>query len=637
MGTIDNIIDSFIINGTEIELDSIILNGVEYLLAGSSGTRYSITWNLTNITPNPNRSSVEENKPLQVALTTVSGYEIEPESVIIMMGGVDITESVYSDGVINIPSVTNNVLVSASAYKAPIDLLNVTWANHAISCGVSTWNYQGWSPHNFQYDDVNEVFVFLQCHADDHIGANPVYINWTLSIINPYDSTDVTEIIIPTYEGLGNLVVDNGVWYLLPRGQTYAYKSVDKGVTWETLQANIPTYLFGVYKCGDTYFGGDDKNSGRKYHVSSDLLTWTEKEFDSSFGTTLCETTFCEFNDALWAFNRTNDSALGHPVILKSVDKGETWTLFSNSLLHGYRSTVSCCPFKTYIMIVDIDRDNGVLYYNKFDGETITEIQHWDVPLAGDDFHNANIATNYDDTVVIEFMHGAPIAKPAAEYSQNYIAENVMLVGSTKSLPSVTYAPIVTSEEEALSFLQTECSFTHGGAYTFTRNTYSGIVLNYDSSNGAFIDELSFPLNICCNSNYFQTVYFMDGGDFVKPQNSPLNPTVVQNFNRSTVAGFKSTAIVTIKGRKYATLYRPTKLPILTRCDDLYELTPYAVASGYNQVYGQSWQENLPFRRVFPIQESSTASTTLQIFSNTLLNGLEENPIVKVTYTQAQT
>lgn len=628
-----NSIDSFIVNGTEREIDSIILNGVEYLIAGGGGgNRYTITWNLTNIAPNPNRASVEENKPLQVTLTPTSGYEIEAESVIVLMGGVDITSTAYSNGVINISSVTANVSVAATAKKAPIDLLNVTWANHAISCGVSTYNYQGWSPHNFQYDDVNQVFVFLQCHADDHIGmSGPVYVNWSLSIINPYDSTDVTQVTIPNFVGLGNLVVDNGDWYLLPRDQSFAYKSSNKGATWETLQASIPTYLFGVYKCGDVYYGGDDKNSGRKYHVSSDLLTWTEKEFDSSFGTTLCETTFCEFNNALWAFNRTNDSTLGHPIILKSVDNGETWTLFSNSQLHGYRSTVSCCPFKTYIMITDVDRDNGVLYYSKFDGTTITEVQHWEVPCPGDDFHNVNIATNYDDTVVIEFMHATPLPRTSSEYVENYTCENVMLLGSTNAMPSVAHT-LIDTQTDLMDFLNNECSFTHGGNYEITYLNGIGVRINYGSSNGSFIDELKFPLNTCCNSLLMPTNYFMNGGTFVKPQNSPLDPTLGQQFGRDP-SGFRKVAIITIKNRKYMTSYHPDKLTILTRCDNLYELEPYTVASGYNQIYGQSWQDNLPFRKMFPVQESSTAGTYLTLANSGWVSDLSSNPVVKVTYT----
>ena len=197
------------------------------------------------------------------------------------MGGVAVYDAYDTQtGVVTITNVSGDIVIVNTAKLLPIDLLNVTWANHAITCGQDTNNYNAWSPHNLQYDDVNECFVFLQCHCDKHL--NQTYTNWTLSLINPYDSTEYTNITIPSYNGLGMLFVEDGVWTLMPRGQSYAYRSSDMGASWATLQANIPTYLFGVYKCGDKYLGGNDSNNAITYYESSDLLSWSTVSFDSS-------------------------------------------------------------------------------------------------------------------------------------------------------------------------------------------------------------------------------------------------------------------------------------------------------------------------------------------------------------------
>lgn len=598
--------------------------GIE--VGGSIATRYSVTYNLTNASSSETGTVIVEGSTYTTTITPSTGYGVD--SVVVTMGGSTVSGAYDSGtGVITVSDVDGNIVITVLTSLLPIDLLNVTWANHAVTCGQSTDNYNAWSPHNLQYDDVNDCFVFLQCHCDKH--NNHTYTNWTLSIIDPYHPSNYTNVSIPERNGLGMLFVENGVWTLMPRNQSYAYRSNDMGATWTTLQANIPQYLFGVYKCGDTYFGGDDKNSGLKYHKSTDLLTWTDETFDSSLGyTTLCETTFAEFDGKYWAFNRTNDSTLGHPVILQSTDEGETWTLFSDQMLHGYRSTVSCYPFQNYLVIADIDRDNGYIYYSKFDGETITQLNSWMIPYGGDDFHNINIASNYQDTVILEFMHCAPFSPSTYQvYNTGYACDNVMLVGSTKSLPSLDFSGFIDTQTDMVAYANAHWNTgVRGNTYTWSYS--GGGSINISSAPTTFEDEIELPLNFMqlVRVDASQLAWFANEDSLVWPWSNQRNQYPNQYENqKSSLMG-----IVSIGNIRYIYMRNRTgELPILIRAPYLCEFIGSSSAAT-NTIYGQSWQEELGFRRFIPI---NYGAGTLAPWSNSIFNRQNTHSFGFMTYT----
>jgi hypothetical protein len=74
---------------------------------------YTITAELVNVTSSNFATSVNENASYTATLTAYDGYNLD--SVVVLMGGVDVTADVYADGVISIPSVTGNVEIIASA------------------------------------------------------------------------------------------------------------------------------------------------------------------------------------------------------------------------------------------------------------------------------------------------------------------------------------------------------------------------------------------------------------------------------------------------------------------------------------------------------------------------------------------
>ena len=75
-------------------------------------TTYTITNNLVNVTSDNSAVSAEENASYTATLTANDGYTLEGATVTITMGGADVTPDVYADGVITIPAVTGNVVIS---------------------------------------------------------------------------------------------------------------------------------------------------------------------------------------------------------------------------------------------------------------------------------------------------------------------------------------------------------------------------------------------------------------------------------------------------------------------------------------------------------------------------------------------
>lgn len=107
------------------------------------GTPETITWNQT-ITKNMTNCSISGGNTVangadyNATITPNSGYELQ--SVVVQMGGVDITSSSYSDGVINIQDVSGDIVITAiassNAASVTYNLTNVTSSNSAMSAAI---------------------------------------------------------------------------------------------------------------------------------------------------------------------------------------------------------------------------------------------------------------------------------------------------------------------------------------------------------------------------------------------------------------------------------------------------------------------------------------------------------------------
>ena len=79
---------------------------------GTEEVYYGVFLNLTNVSSSNKTATVKEGASYTTMFMVTSG---ELAYVNVTMDGVDITEEVYSDGVVNIPSVTGNVIITANA------------------------------------------------------------------------------------------------------------------------------------------------------------------------------------------------------------------------------------------------------------------------------------------------------------------------------------------------------------------------------------------------------------------------------------------------------------------------------------------------------------------------------------------
>lgn len=113
--------------------------GLDRVIGYAATVYYSVSTNLTNATLTGGTASVEEKQPYTATLSIPSGYEWK--TVKITMGVTDITSSVYSNGTINIPSVTGNIVITATAEKKVLYINQIPISTNASGAVISDTGY----------------------------------------------------------------------------------------------------------------------------------------------------------------------------------------------------------------------------------------------------------------------------------------------------------------------------------------------------------------------------------------------------------------------------------------------------------------------------------------------------------------
>lgn len=126
-------------NAQYISDQSANITALEEALAGSGGevapSVYTVKNTLTNVSTNNAAESIAGGESYTATLTADDGHVIDYIRVI--MGGKDITDTAYSDGVITIETVTGNLEITAVAsYIASTDIMQIGSALH-ITGGVT--------------------------------------------------------------------------------------------------------------------------------------------------------------------------------------------------------------------------------------------------------------------------------------------------------------------------------------------------------------------------------------------------------------------------------------------------------------------------------------------------------------------
>lgn len=101
-------------NGNTIDIGNLILDTNIY---------YSVTNNLTNCTSGNNATKIVNGSSYSATITANSGYELS--SIIVTMGGVNISSSAVSGSNITIANVTDNIVITAIAEEIVVEPTNL--------------------------------------------------------------------------------------------------------------------------------------------------------------------------------------------------------------------------------------------------------------------------------------------------------------------------------------------------------------------------------------------------------------------------------------------------------------------------------------------------------------------------------
>lgn len=111
---------------------------------------YSITNSLTNATSDNPASTINYGSSYNATITATSGYVITSASV--TMGGVDITNTVYDNGVISITSVTGDLVITITAADPAV----ITWYTNFSQTNTSSFvaSSKGWALDEVTYANI---------------------------------------------------------------------------------------------------------------------------------------------------------------------------------------------------------------------------------------------------------------------------------------------------------------------------------------------------------------------------------------------------------------------------------------------------------------------------------------------------
>lgn len=181
--------------GYGADMDRVILYKTEKV--------YTITYNLTNVTMSCKDVTVNEDGVYSSSVTANSGYELS--SVKVMMGGVDVTSSVYNNSsrVITINAITGDIVITATAtavvsYKNIIDEVG-TEDNVRLRSGGATSAAAGFASKYFPVKAGDVIRVYFPNGNRASIPSNGVYCclysNTSGTLVAAYDGSTSSSVL----------------------------------------------------------------------------------------------------------------------------------------------------------------------------------------------------------------------------------------------------------------------------------------------------------------------------------------------------------------------------------------------------------------------------------------------------------
>ena len=225
--------------------------------------QYTVTNNLTNCTNSNSATTITENSSYSAIITANNGYTLE--NITITMGGNDITSTAYSNGNINITSVTGNVIITGTATQnttptKTLTSISATYSGGTVAVGTLL-------------DDLKANLVVTANYSDS---TNSSVSGYTLSgsiaegsntITVTYQGKTTTFIVTGVAESSGNNILGELHSYRLNDAVTAPMYNVDRVGNDYTITKN-PDYTASTGFQSGRLIGEANIESGKTYKLS---------------------------------------------------------------------------------------------------------------------------------------------------------------------------------------------------------------------------------------------------------------------------------------------------------------------------------------------------------------------------------
>ncbi len=204
-------------------------------VVGYGGTQIvmrSVTNTLTNCKNSNSATTVEEGSSYSATITANSGYVLD--SVTVTMGGSAVA---VTNGVINIPSVTGDIVITATAVE---DVVEPTYTNIFDKDKV-VLNARFNSSHKVVTQ--NGMFVTAWYQVPDNFSTDECYLYVKLPAA--IDASANSKVAIKTTDGLDTPALDDAAFASLQFNLT-----TNLGIKWETLDASSFYYKIDLRRNG---------------------------------------------------------------------------------------------------------------------------------------------------------------------------------------------------------------------------------------------------------------------------------------------------------------------------------------------------------------------------------------------------
>ena len=364
-------------------------------IGSSDPGRYTVTSLLNKVESNKPSATVTAGESYTAKLTAADGYKIG--KVIVTMGSVDITADVYADGVINIPAVTGDIIITATAAAVPTDIMSKF--KYLGPTTYSPGTYTAWCPTGLIYDESRDVYAhFMNVQATHYMYPSACEL-W-FNTIDPETLEHTKPVFIArTAEALNTQMVSSGAlgccikdgkYYMFSRPEIGYYSSNDGGATWEhkEYESAPDACPWGCYVLdnGRMIMGSDTLNH-KVYYSDDNGKNWTIVQSEN-----FNEPTFINFGGGtVMAICRENmDSAknIQKPWMHVSNDYGATWTPSVTMETVGYMGNNNCNAYVHDGFVELFVGSRGFTNSPQYDGTTY-EIRQYAMDLnkgAVDDF-----------------------------------------------------------------------------------------------------------------------------------------------------------------------------------------------------------------------------------------------------------